>query len=139
MPFTFNGLGTKLYGARDFRPDGSHITTEWFVIAYVPIVSMKSMRIRPAVGGKYYGLYNSSTYYILEKTSLNSRQLLCVYGWFAAFLAAVAYAFPFTVWWQCVPGVLLLPVPWLLRRRAIERMAAEAERRKMGLSATTTD
>src|SRR5579872_6412107 len=128
MPFTFNGLGTKLYGARDFRPDGSYITTEWFVVAYVPIVPLKSMRIRPGAGGKYYGLYNSSTYYILEKTGIDGRQILFIYAWFAAFIAAVVFAFPFTTWWQYIPGVLMLPVPWLLRRTAMKRTAEEAER-----------
>src|SRR5581483_4302989 len=139
MPFTFNGLGTKLYGARDFYPDGSYVTTEWFVIAYVPIVPLKSMRIRSAEGGQYYGLYNSSRFYVLEKTRISGRQALFVYAWFAAFLSAVAYAFPFTIWWHGIPGALLLPVPWLLCRAAMEKLAHEMERRKLGLSATTTD
>jgi len=41
MPFTFNGFGTSLYGARDFQPDGSYTTTEWLVGFYFPVWPLK--------------------------------------------------------------------------------------------------
>jgi len=32
MAFSFNGVGTMFYGQRDFRLDGTYVTTEWFVV-----------------------------------------------------------------------------------------------------------
>ncbi len=46
MPSTLNGIGTKFYGQRDFSPDGSYITTEWFVFIYIPLIPLKSLRVR---------------------------------------------------------------------------------------------
>ena len=68
MPFTLNGIGTTLYGARDFQPDGSYITTEWFVFIYVPVAPLKSMRILRPDNKKYYGAIRTSRYTVLEKT-----------------------------------------------------------------------
>jgi hypothetical protein len=45
--FTFNGLGTTLYGERDFDLDGSYLAKERLVFAYVPIVPQRSFRILP--------------------------------------------------------------------------------------------
>jgi hypothetical protein len=33
MPSNVNGFGTKYYGQRDFRADGSYITTNFFCLA----------------------------------------------------------------------------------------------------------
>ena len=137
MPFTFNGIGTILYGARDFGPDGSYVTTEWISVVYVPVVPLTSRRIPPTGPGTHYGVYNSSTYVILEDTGLNARQVLSVYGWFGSIAASFALASQFEVWWLAIPSVLMLPVPWILRKRAIRRMVEEHRRKMMGLSATS--
>ena len=39
-------FGTDLLGAKDFEPDGSFLTTKWIVLFWVPIVPLKSLRIR---------------------------------------------------------------------------------------------
>lgn len=44
-PFTLNGFGTTFYGKRDFRADGSYITTEWIVLAYLPLIPIRSLRV----------------------------------------------------------------------------------------------
>ncbi|WP_008308223.1 hypothetical protein [Leptolyngbya sp. PCC 6406] len=47
MPFNVNGIGTTYYGRRDFRPDGSYITTEWFIFLMVPIAPLRTFRVWP--------------------------------------------------------------------------------------------
>ena len=44
--YRLNGIGTTLIGKRDFRPDGSFVTTEWFTLVFIPIFPMRSLRIQ---------------------------------------------------------------------------------------------
>ena len=143
MPFTFNGIGTTLYGKREFRPDGSYITTEWFVGIYIPLWPLESMRIVPTGKNKYYGVYRSSGYVVLERTKLNVRQVLSVYGWFAVVFGSIWVGGTLDVEWFAIlclmTCILTLGAPWFLRRRAINRMVEEFKRTSMGLSPSTTD
>ena len=82
--FTINGIRTANYGARDFRPDGSYVTTSWFVLVFVPIFPWKSRRILPTGNNRFYLVYYSQPYVVAEKLPLNWTQVLCVYGWYAA-------------------------------------------------------
>ena len=45
MQFTFHGIGTAIYGERDYWPDGSFVTTEWAVLAWIPVFPTFSKRI----------------------------------------------------------------------------------------------
>ncbi len=126
MPFTFNGVGTTLYGSRDFEKDGSYITTEWIVVAYVPILPFRSLRILPTGNNKSYGLYRSSSYLILKKMTPNLVQVGCVYGWFASVILPIWAASALNLWWLGIPGVLMIGAPWFLRRRAIKRFRENA-------------
>jgi len=45
MPSTTNGIGTTYYGKRDFRTDGSWLTTEWVVVFFIPLLPISSRRI----------------------------------------------------------------------------------------------
>jgi hypothetical protein len=42
-----NGTGTKVYGKRDFRTDSSFVTTKWITFLWVPLVPLRSMRVKP--------------------------------------------------------------------------------------------
>lgn len=46
MPDTFLGIGTKEYGRRDVEPDGSYVTTKFFVIFYLPVWPLETRRVR---------------------------------------------------------------------------------------------
>ena len=46
MPYTLNGIGTIFYGKRDFRADGTYITTEWITVVYFPLIPFRSLRVR---------------------------------------------------------------------------------------------
>jgi hypothetical protein len=51
-----NGFGTSYYGKRDFRSDGSWLTTKWFVIFWIPIFPIRSLRIAWAFDENDLGL-----------------------------------------------------------------------------------
>ena len=41
-----NGRGTRVYGKRDFRTDDSFVTTKWITFLWVPLVPLRSMRVK---------------------------------------------------------------------------------------------
>jgi hypothetical protein len=70
MAYTLNGIGTTFYGQRDFRADGTFITTEWLVLVYIPFIPFRSLRVRYQGPGKHrwhLGFGSSDNYAIYEK------------------------------------------------------------------------
>jgi hypothetical protein len=83
MPSSVNGFGTKYYGQRDFRADGSYITTKFFCLAFFPIIPLHSVRVIP--DPKNSALPFSKNYYaILEKRWPHPLQVFSIYLWAAA-------------------------------------------------------
>ncbi|HEY1525889.1 MAG TPA: hypothetical protein VGH51_06585 [Candidatus Angelobacter sp.] len=131
MPFTFNGIGTTFYGARDFALDGTYTTTEWFTFVYIPVIPLRSLRIRDVKGGKNFVVYASQQYAVYSKGRPNLKQVLSIYGWCAAIVACISLA--------SVPGIGKVPfrpliavlavafLPWILRRRARRRLLAQVQ------------
>jgi len=95
MAFTLQGIGTTFYGQRDFRADGSFITTEWFVFVFVPIIPFRSLRVRyQGASGSVF--YSKKSYLICEKTFPNWKQVLCVYSFVilaATWMVFIFYAY----------------------------------------------
>ena len=124
---SFNGLGTAFYGECDFQPNGSYVTTCWFIIAFLPIIPLYSARIFSADSGFF------STNYQYEKLPINWLQVLRIWlfvirahcGVFVLFVFVDAYGilkgYEKSVFAAYVIGVLM--VPYLLRRTARERAA----------------
>lgn len=91
MQFEFHGIGTVLYGERDYWPDGSFVTTEWVTLAWIPIFPTFSKRISYSQNSPY-AKYDASGYYVYETTAPCLRQVVFVYAWFATLIGtAVAY------------------------------------------------
>lgn len=94
MAYTFNGIGTTFYGQRDFHEDNSYITTEWVVFIYLPIIPLRSLRVkhqgqsegerRIPIG---FGSSHNCTYSVLQKSFPNWKQVLCVYGYVALMIS----------------------------------------------------
>lgn len=80
-----------VYGERDYWPDGSFVTTEWFVVAYVPISPSVSMRISYTRNSPF-AKYDSAGYYIYETKPVNRKQALSTYLWFGSIIALFALA-----------------------------------------------
>jgi hypothetical protein len=145
MAFVFHGIGTMVYGKRDYWPDGSFVTTEWFVVAYVPIFPIVSKRISYTRNSDY-AIYDPSGYFVYETLPLDGGQVASVYGWFAAMIG------PFIIWSNFqdalarmlgdedrAAGLFFLSLaitvafPYLLRRRAKRRKLREWKRQSLGL------
>ncbi len=51
--FTLNGFGVSIWGSRDFRSDGSYVTTRFLVALFVPILPLDAYRVIPAGHRRY--------------------------------------------------------------------------------------
>ena len=88
---SFNGFGTKLYGKRNFEPDGSFSTTLWVVILWIPLIPLKSIRVKD-VGSGPSTLFSvwSRSYLVLAQSRLDVRQVLNVYAYMLSFFIGAA-------------------------------------------------
>ncbi len=90
MAYTFIGCGTTFYGERDFRMDGSYVTTEWMTFFYLPVVPLRSIRVvETSSDSTYLVVYFSSktSYAVLEETKPNLRQVVSTYAYLVGWLA----------------------------------------------------
>lgn len=124
MQFTFNGLGTSLYGKRDIRADGSHVTTEWFVIFFIPIIPLQSMRVLYTDNNKYYGFYSSNEYKVVEYLSISISQVINTYLYLGSYIIFVYLFFSETgeVFRILIVAlsIVFIFVPTCLREREIK-------------------
>ena len=64
---------------------GCYVTTEWFVFLFVPIIPLRSLRVRYLDEDHgYLGIRTSTRYTVYEKTLPNWKQVLCTYAFFGA-------------------------------------------------------
>ena len=142
MAFTFNGIGTKFYGQRDFRTDGSYITTEWVVFLYVPLNTFRSLRVGYLGRGDQgwsVGVASSASerYVVYEKHLPNWKQVLSIWGYLAfvvgwvylvarVALAVSPRAFDHLtgIYSVLVAFMMAIPIPWLLRSSARRKVIA---------------
>jgi hypothetical protein len=115
---TFNGFGTKIYGKRNPRADGSFLTTKWVVLFWIPFIPLRSLRV------KYIGPGDTTIlpgwarkYIILAETRPDIRQALNIYSFMFSFAIGLwilesIHAGSFENWSALTFG----PAPWLVRR-----------------------
>jgi hypothetical protein len=92
MSFVVHGIGTMVYGQRDYWPDGSFVTTEWFVLAWVPIIPICSKRISYRRDNPYATFDTGGGYYVYETLGVNRRQAALTYLWLLGVVA------PLVIW-----------------------------------------
>ena len=93
MPQLRNGIGTAYFGASDRRPDGSFVTTKWFVLLDVPLIPLGSTRVRH-LGATDKVFKKTDSYEIIERAPLDGKMVGAAYLWLLAtivFLAGVAW------------------------------------------------
>lgn len=90
MGFLIHGIGTMVCGEREYWPDGSFITTEWCVLAWVPIIPLCSKRISYTRNSDFATYDVHGGYYVYESMGVNRRQALYVYCWLFTVLAPIA-------------------------------------------------
>ena len=80
MPRNVNGIGTTYLGASDRQPDGSFVTTEWFILLSVPIIPLKSQRVK-YLGADHGWTRSTNMYSILGPAPLDTKLVLTAYAW----------------------------------------------------------
>jgi hypothetical protein len=129
-PYSINGFGTRYYGKRDFDPDGSYITTEWIVFAFLPIVPFRSLRVSylgEAEGKTYlFGFGTTHNYSIHEKRfPPNWKQVFSTYAflsvmgfWIYLVFSKTKSSFLETPWGAfIICAICLIPAPLPLALR----------------------
>ncbi len=76
--WSLNGIGTTFYGKRDVEPDGSYISTKWFIFLLLPIIPISSYRVLPNTS-KMNFLTQITSYSRFEKVPFNKRQVINIY------------------------------------------------------------
>ena len=135
MAFAVWGCGITLYGKRDFAEDGSYLTTEWATIFLVPLVPIRSLRVRDTgrPTGRWYFVYGwaSREFLIYSRQFPSLRQVLFTYLYAIGLLTFLVAFFLVDVLPEGPVGLyrVLIVVgagfwslaPWVLRCRATRR------------------
>ena len=100
MPRTYNGIGTKYYGASDRQADGSFVTTEWLAV-FAPVIPLRSLRVW-YLGNQTGFMKGSSQFYnLIGPAPLDTKQVLQLYAMhgvtWAAFILILLSGFAETV------------------------------------------
>ncbi len=92
MASSFNGTGTRFYGEREYWPDGSYITTQWVSFVYIPLLPLRSLRLRhdrTTTIPQLHGIGSTAHFEVKAKIRLNWKQVGSTY----LYLIAVAGLF----------------------------------------------
>lgn len=147
MASNINGTGTTFRGKRDFLSDGTYITTEWFTIFFLPIIPLRSLRVRenPNIASPddvwFSNVIHSKTYEVCERTTINWKQVIYTYCYFIILCSWVnlihRFIMPFLTgkpysenttygpllisleFLMCAPAIFL---PYFLRRHALKKI-----------------
>ena len=71
-----NGCGTMFYDQRDFRAGGTYITTEWVTAVYLPLIPLRSFRVRYRGPGERkvpIGFGSAESYAVFERARPNGK------------------------------------------------------------------
>jgi hypothetical protein len=95
LPGIVHGVGFRLYGQRNFRPDRSYLTTEFFCILYLPIYPIRTMRVIPDKKNSRLP-FGRSRYQLVTKHPPYFPQVFAVYQCAAA-IVLLGVLFPIYV------------------------------------------
>lgn len=139
MNYSYHGIGIRYYGQRDFRPDGSCVTTRWFCVFYLPLVPLKSIRIRPTGTSKYYSLRRVPVIEQQKLEKLSYEQVFSTYAYAAAGVALLSLTRVVLIRWLILPAILWAALPSILSYRAREEVKRAEERRATGFGGTAIE
>jgi hypothetical protein len=127
---SLNGFGTTIYGKRDFWPDGSYIATKWVILFWIPLVPLRSMRLKKVgSSGILPGWFTQdrwhTQYLVYSRKPLNLNQVALIYSYVLLLIGGLSAIANLdgSLWF--VPPMIFLPVlilPWFFRRNARERV-----------------
>ncbi len=138
MPKSFGGFGTRYCGERDYRKDGSYMTTTFFCVLFFPVFPLHTVRVIPDPGNSEWDEMTESYYLVSEKRAPNLPQVASVYLFEAVVIALIwldvarieplaksRYPWFSSPWMESLPLLLAIAPPFIvlhvLRRRARKR------------------
>jgi hypothetical protein len=74
---SINGIGSTLIGKNDVRPDGSYLTTEWFIVLFVPIFPVCRYRVSPR-GRQSYAIHSKQPPTLRDAIKVYARTILII-------------------------------------------------------------
>jgi hypothetical protein len=129
MPKSIYGFGTGYYGERDYRNDGSYLTTNFFCILFFPVVPLHTVRVIPDPKNLEWSPVGENYYLVLEKRAPNLLQTASVYLCELAVVALMVLYFarigPFlqgrfswlsSRWLEMIPFWLTITPPFIIVR-----------------------
>ncbi len=142
MPKSFGGFGTRYCGERDYRKDGSYMTTTFFCVFFFPLFPLHTVRVIPDPKNDEWNEMQDSYYLVSEKRAPNLGQVASVYLFELTVIAlmvlyvariepVVKNRFPWisSPWLGPIPFGLAIAPPYiavrLLRRIARKRVYAQ--------------
>jgi hypothetical protein len=142
MPKSFGGFGTRYCGERDYRKDGSYMTTTFFCPFFFPVFPLHTVRVIPDPKNNEWDEMHESYYLVSERRAPNLRQVASVYLFELAVIALIVldilriepvlkYRFPWlsSPWAEPLPFLLAIAPPFIavriLRRSARKRAYAQ--------------
>ena len=144
--FTFNGFGTTYYGKCDFSSDGSYISTLWITILYFPVLPLSSavlMDVEENYYGAEYGMDASfKARFNSIKISPCYPQVIRTWLFAFSFIPVILHHYGLFDFLRIPPAInialylyplIILPLPWLLRRRARRKAYQLPPRKRLNL------
>jgi hypothetical protein len=141
MPKSFGGFGTRYCGERDYRKDGSYMTTTFFCLFFFPVFPLHTVRVIPDPKNNEWNELVDSHYLVSEKRAPNLRQVASVYLFVLTVIALMVLylvriepvlrnRFPWlSSPWLPSPVLLTFILPFivvrLVRRKARKRVYAQ--------------
>jgi len=137
---SFRGFGTRFHGKRDFRSDGSFVSTKWVIIFWIPVVPVTSARVSLDCDlpwwGEFFAAFHSVVVpqsYIIERfPAVDRRQVVSVYSFLGALFVALSLFRVVVSGPRSAPPILvalgillLLFVPYMSRRSARRQVTSE--------------
>ena len=116
---TFNGFGTMIYGKRNPEPDGSFLTTKWVVCFWIPLIPLRSLRVKyVGAGERTFWPGWSRKYLVLAESKPDVKQIISVYSFLVFFVLGLWILDEVRAGDVASCGALIVwaSIPWFMRR-----------------------
>ena len=146
MRFAVHGIGFMTYGQRDYWPDGSFVTTEWFVLGWMPLIPVGSKRVSFTRNSDCATYDANGRFFVYEELPVDRRQAAYTYLWligvfgpiilFSAFQEPLTNRYEDTDWIAAVAvavSAVTFVMPYLLRQWVKRQNAKRWRREALGL------
>jgi hypothetical protein len=92
MAYSIWGFGTGYRSDTSLLPDGTFITTKWITLFYVPIIPLRSYRVKYLGSSSEFhftGFSSTSQYQIIQKIPWDTRRAIKFWLYILAIIALI--------------------------------------------------